>query len=376
MQECRREVREPPPENWEVSIEGQILCESSERTSPGGCEWSAPSRTALGFHWHAFAPGKDILTPVDQDRLDVEQVFIGLTESLGGGTMTLRLGRQLLAIDLERFHSVRDFPNLRQSYDAAYADYERGNWRVTGAYTHPVQTRDLRAFDDYSSNALTWAGIIVRRHILRSAQLSVDYDHYTHNAAVYPSVGGGERRNAVDVRFNGVHGALDWDLEAMNQRGRIGAKDIEALVFGSLTGYTLADIRWTPRLGLSVDFATGDRAPHDDRLETFNPLFPNGYYLADYTGCPNLIHVKPTVTLHPVPVVSLLTAVAGQWRDTTADAVYVFSNVPLAGTAETPGRYTGTYGEGRGDWTITPHYSVAFDIILRRRECDPSGRRP
>src|SRR5712672_245857 len=25
MQECRREVREPPPENWEVSIEGQIL---------------------------------------------------------------------------------------------------------------------------------------------------------------------------------------------------------------------------------------------------------------------------------------------------------------------------------------------------------------
>jgi hypothetical protein len=50
---------------------------------------------------------------------------------------------------------------------------------------------------------------------------------------------------------------------------------------------------WTPRLGLSIDVASGDRNPHDDKLETFNPLFPNGHYLADYTGYPNLIHVKP-----------------------------------------------------------------------------------
>jgi len=60
-------------------------------------EWHADLR--LGPHVQvftqlqsAFAPGKDILTPVDQDRLDVEQAFIGLTESIGGGRMILRLG--------------------------------------------------------------------------------------------------------------------------------------------------------------------------------------------------------------------------------------------------------------------------------------------
>ena len=116
-------------------------------------------------------------------------------------------------------------------------------------------------------------------------------------------------------------------------------------------------------MGLAVDVATGDHDPSDNRLETFNPLFPNGYYLADYTGFPNVIHVKPALTVHPARAAGLTAAIAGQWRETTADAVYVFPAFPLPETAAVPGRYTGTYGELRGDWTITPHYSVAFDAV-------------
>jgi hypothetical protein len=33
----------------------------------------------------------------------------------------------------------------------------------------------------------------------------------------------------------------------------------------------------------------------------------------------------------------------------------------VAGTAGKRGRYTGTYGELRADWTVTPHYSVALE---------------
>jgi len=36
---------------------------------------------------------------------------------------------------------------------------------------------------------------------------------------------------------------------------------------------------------------------------------------------------------------------------------------PLPGTMGVPGRYTGTYGELRGDWTVTAHYAVAFDAV-------------
>lgn len=69
-------------------------------------------------------------TPVDQDRpVDIEQAFIALTEPLDNGLLKMRLGRQQIGFDLQRFVSVRDGPNVRQSYDAAWIDYEKGNWR-------------------------------------------------------------------------------------------------------------------------------------------------------------------------------------------------------------------------------------------------------
>src|SRR4029078_4258822 len=51
----------------------------------------------------AFAPGKKTLSPVDQDRIDIEEGFVGITESIDGGTLALRAGRQVFAIDLQRF---------------------------------------------------------------------------------------------------------------------------------------------------------------------------------------------------------------------------------------------------------------------------------
>jgi hypothetical protein len=70
-----------------------------------------------------FAPGKTIITPVDRNRLDLEQAFVAVTEKLGPGTFKFRVGRQQIGFDLQRFISVRDGPNIRQSYDALWADY-------------------------------------------------------------------------------------------------------------------------------------------------------------------------------------------------------------------------------------------------------------
>ena len=112
-----------------------------------------------------FAPWKTKLTPVDQDRLDLEQAFIAITEPLAGGSFRFRVGRQQIGFDLQRFISVRDGPNLRQSYDAIWGDYENGPWRLTAFFSQPVQDRDLRAFDDYSSPRLTYSGVRLERKV-------------------------------------------------------------------------------------------------------------------------------------------------------------------------------------------------------------------
>lgn len=313
----------------------------------------------------AYAPGKTVLTPVDQNRLDVEQAFIVVTQPIGDGLLKLRLGRQQFAFDLERFVSVRDGPNVRQSYDAAWADYERGPCRFITFYSLPVQNRDVRAFDDYSSGRLTYGGARIERHVFEASQISAYYSRFTQDNARFPSISGNERRDILDLRFGGTASGFDWDIEAMGQVGRLADDDVRAWAFGSLAGYTFADVGWTPRVGLQVDAASGDTNPHDHRLGTFNPLFPNGYYLslAGYTGYVNFIHVKPSITVHPAKALKLMFAIAGQWRETTADAVYTQPDIPVAGTAGKSGSYTGTYGQFRADWAMTPYASVAFEAV-------------
>jgi hypothetical protein len=312
----------------------------------------------------AFAPGKNNLTPVDQDRLDLEQAFIALSEPLGEGRLKLRVGRQEIAFDLQRFVGVRDGPNIRQSYDAVWADYERGPWRLLGFFSLPVQYRDLRAFDSYSSDHLTYGGVRLERRF-GSIEASVSYSNYTQDNAHFTSVKGNERRDILDIHGSGAENGFDWDAEFMGQTGRIGIDDIQAWAVGSVSGYTFKPAPWSPRLGLQIDAASGDSNPNDHRLGTFNPLFPNGYYLtlAGYTGYVNFIHVKPSVTLHPTKALKLMIAGAAQWRETTADAVYTQPNIPVAGTAGRGGDWTGSYGQVRTDYAFNSHLSGAIEVV-------------
>jgi hypothetical protein len=312
-----------------------------------------------------FAIDKAVLTPVDQDRLGLEQAFVTITEPFEQGTLAVRLGRQQIEFDLQRFISVRDGPNVRQSYDAAWVEYARGPWRVTSLFSHPVQTRDASPFDDYSSPSLSYSGVKVQYEFSETTNLSALYSHFIQDNVHFPSASGNESRDIFDVHAAGIDRQVDWDVEAMGQTGSIGAQQIRAWAFGSLGGYTLISYTWAPRLGLQFDGASGDRNPNDKVLNTFNPLFPNGYYvtLSGYTGYVNFIHLKPSVTLHPSRSLKLLLAVAAQWRESTGDAVYTQPDIPVAGTAGRPGAYTGTYGQFRMDWMLTPQAAFAIEAV-------------
>jgi hypothetical protein len=313
-----------------------------------------------------YAPWKTIITPVDRDRLDLEQAFVALVEPLGGGTLKLRGGRQQFAFDLQRFVSVRDGPNVRLSYDAAWADYENGPWRFITFYSLPVQVRDKRVFDDYSSaTEQTFGGARVEYKFSEALSFTSYYAKFTQADVRFPNASGNEQRDVFDVHMNGKANNFDWDIEAMYQTGRIGADAIKAWAFGSLAGYTFADVKWTPRLGIQIDAASGDDNSPGHSFGTFNPLFPNGYYvtLAGYTGYVNFIHVKPSLTLHPSPSLKVMVAAAAQWRQNTDDAIYTQPDVAVPNTAGRPGAYTGSYGQFRLDWTVDRATSFAIEAV-------------
>jgi hypothetical protein len=128
-----------------------------------------------------FAPWKTMLTPADQDVLDLEQAFVTVTEPIGDGTGRVLVGRQQMNFDLQRFVSDRDGPNVRQSFDAAWGDYENGPWKFITFYGQPVQIYNLGAqpFDDYSSGAFTFSMARVQRDLFGWATLSGYYAYYS-----------------------------------------------------------------------------------------------------------------------------------------------------------------------------------------------------
>ena len=323
-------------------------------------------------HWQIFvqlqddrAFDKDLITPVDKNPLDLEQAFVTYSNEAGGGQLKVRVGRQQMGFDLQRFIGVRDGPNVRQSFDAVWADWEKSAWRFIGFWSHPVRNVPDTPFDDYSNSGLQYGGFRVERNDVGPGKLSAYYSRYDADGAHYLDGSGNERRDNLDVRYQIARGPVDWDLEVMRETGRVGNERIRTWAVGSAGGYTFEHARWSPRIGLQLDLASGDRRAGDGTIGTFNPLFPNAYYftLMSTPTYANLIHLRPSLELRPVQNLKLIARVGLQWRETTEDAVYVIPNRPVPGTAGMPGRWTGIYEQLRAEWQINRNWAAAVEGV-------------
>ena len=254
---------------------------------------------------------------------------------------------------------------LRQSYDGVSVAYTLGPWRVNALYTHPVENRDSSLFDDYSGPRLSFDLLRLAREITSSSSLSTYVAEFRQDDVRFPSVSGNERRDIAEVRFAGVSGRFDWDAEAMSQTGQIGSQAIRAWATGVVVGETLGSSTVQPRITLQFDAASGDKSAADNQLNTFNPLFPSGYYFTN-AGCTtyvNLVHIKAGLLMNALKNLKLTTGVGVQWRETVADAIYTIPDVPVPGTVGHGSRYVGTYGQFRADYNVTPHIALALEYV-------------
>jgi len=313
----------------------------------------------LDAHWSVFVQLEDVRTidkgaigPADKNPVDLRQGFAMYQHLLGPGMFKVRVGRQEISFDLQRFISLRDGPNVQQGFDGVWAAWDTPTWKVRGLATLPVEHARAHWFDDEGSIDDRLSLIRLERALGARGGASIYYARYDR-----PD----EHRNIVDARFVGAHRGLDWDAEAMLQRGRASGKDVRAWATGVRTGYSVHDTR----LGMQVDAASGDENADDDALETFTPLFPNGYYftLASYTGYANLVHVKPSITQKLTRDLVAMAALGLQWRVSTADAIYLHPTTPLPGSAGIPGAWTGSYVQLRAEAKLAPSLAVSTELV-------------
>jgi hypothetical protein len=114
-----------------------------------------------------------------------------------------------------------------------------------------------------------------------------------------------------------------------------------AYAFFAGGGYTWTQSKYTPRLGLEYNYASGDSDPRDGKHETFENLFPTNHKFYGYmdisSSLQNLHNVRLTSSIKPLARLTLLGEYHAFWLADTSDNFYAKNGARRGGILSTPG---------------------------------------
>jgi hypothetical protein len=300
--------------------------------------------------------------PTDQNTLDVHQAFLELRRRPGQNKrFNLRIGRQELTIGSSRLISASPGLNTKRSFDGMRLVSGRGSWTVEGA---AAVLTDLRrgVFDDDPLEGVKFWGVAASRSSPRWVKglLGFYYLGLENRDAQFAQGRGREVRNTLGSSWRGSGRQVDLNYDVILQAGSFNGFAVRAWALSTETGYRFTKTRWTPRIAVRVNSASGDRDAADPRLQSFNPLFPGSSYagVMGLFGPTNMTDFTPAVT-----VVLRTGLIVGferpiYWRTSTGDGLY---NVdlkllvpPTAGTGHHVGASAGMYVI----WQATRHLQL------------------
>lgn len=241
-------------------------------------------------------------SPAARQSFDLHQGFLQLSNAVGRTTLTVRAGRQEIALANERLVGAVGWSNFGRSFDGLRVSLvpagaqvsrwtaevfgatieERGR-RFGGSRSAPVQDHTLGgAFVSHALNAGNTARVEM------TALLDVGSDYRTFRDA---------RRSTVDLRVRHANiGGLRVELEGAAQRGSQQVLVVDTSTPQSVNAW-MAGVRIgnaittsTPLgITLGADFLSGDADASDSRYSTFNTLYGTNhpfYGLMDVFGDP------------------------------------------------------------------------------------------
>jgi hypothetical protein len=273
--------------------------------------------------------------------------------------------------------------NVPLPFDGALARFKSGQWRIDGFYVHPVAT-DRGEWDDQSNKTQSlWS--LYMTHALPSiaerAGIDAYYIGYSDEQAQFAQGPGEELRHTLGVRFFGQKSNFDWDVEGFYQFGQydMSASDgsISAWAVGSNIGYTFNGALLRPRVGLKVNFISGDEDPDDADLQTFNSLFPKRKYFGEMglIGPYNLIDVHPSLGFQLTNKTALELASVLYWRYSTNDGIYNTPGNVVRTGFDTDARFIGTQLEAALTHRFSRELEVSatYEIFLPGKFIENSG---
>lgn len=299
--------------------------------------------------------------PADETGIDLLQGFADIRPTTGGeGSLTLRAGRELLALGSERLVGVRYGPNIPQPFDGVHVILELGETRVDAFHLRPV-TIGTGTFDDATSTTRRLDGVHATISPARDIGVDLYWLGYTNEAARFAAGWGHERRDTIGLRFFGQRGPLAWNWEAMRQFGRFNGGPVRAWSIASETAWHFTELPLQPRLRLRANIVSGDRDPSDGQLGTFNAMFPKGQYFGELSpiGPANIINVHPSLDVTFRDGWTLGLSGVAYWRESRGDGIYGLPGNVVRAPGTSSARFIGKQAELNVGWEANEFLSLS-----------------
>jgi alginate export protein len=315
----------------------------------------------------------------DEDVIDVHQAFVDVIVIPGRRALTVRTGRQEVEFGSGRLISASEGLNVRRAFDAVRPILRTGVWTWNGLLAKLVDVR-RGPFDDSRDRDKTFwgAGLIRLQPEKPEAGTSAYYLGLTRREARFSQGIARERRHTLGARRWGTHRRFDYNYEGLLQWGAFSAARVRAWAVASDTGYQVR--RAVTRIGVRFDLTSGDRRLGDNRLQTFNPLFPGTAYSGrvGLIGPANSIDVAPSARVRVSPRVSMTADAAAFWRQSTADGIYGINTNLIRDNPASRARGVGFQPSLTTELNVNRHLAVT--VVFTRfqsgrflRETPPGG---
>lgn len=287
--------------------------------------------------------------PTERNDFDVLQAFIRWK----GEVLQPWVGRRVLQLGGQRLVARREGPNVRRSFDGAGLGVALDGVRIESLIARPVAV-GLGVFDDFERpDSAVWGTYVT---LGRATGVDLYYLGYMNASGRFDGGREGrEIRHSFGLRTFGEQGGFDWDVEAVLQVGDFDGREILAWTAASIAGYTMKQWWMSPRLGLSVNVASGEQTPGDGRVDAFNALFPRGNYFSEAAvlGPRNFYNLHVFVSASPLESVRITTDVNAYWRLSLADGIYGPSGNLIRGPNESEARFVTLAWSTAAEWEIS-----------------------
>jgi Alginate export len=294
---------------------------------------------------------------LDEKQLYVHQGFFDLSLwQSGKDSLTLRAGRQEMALGSENLVSTRDGRNIRRSLTGARLTWVSGDWTVDAFALRPTLD-NTGYFNDPPNHAASFWGVYAVRpfRILPQGNVDLYYMGLDNQNVPFDGKGSGrEQRETVGTRLWGTTSHWDYNDELTFQFGSFRSDAIRAWAVSTDTGYRVDSIPFSPRFGIRAVALSGNQNPSSRTVGTFNSIYEQGPYFsyAELFARRNLIALQPSAELKLSKTVSLTANPAFFWRESTSDGLYAVSGAVLVSGLKSSASYVATQASVQLKWKM------------------------